>query len=56
MHLLFASFPLVFIISSFGTMAIIHAYAQASQVRPNGNNTNTNSLDIQNIVAKKFHI
>ena len=48
-------FSLMLIISSFGIMMTVDfAYGQASQVNPNSNNTDTNSLDIQNIPPKKF--
>ena len=43
--------------SSFVIMMTIQfAYGQASQVNPNGNNTDTNSLDIQHIPTKKVHV
>jgi len=38
-------------------MTTIHfAYGQASKVKPNSNNTNTNLLNIQNIPVKKVHV
>jgi pimeloyl-ACP methyl ester carboxylesterase len=50
-------FSLMLITSSSGIMMIFHfAHGQASQVNQNSNNTSTNSLDIQNIPAKKVHV
>jgi pimeloyl-ACP methyl ester carboxylesterase len=46
-------FSLMLITSSFGIVTIHFAYGQATQVNPKNN---ANSLDIQNIPAKKIHV
>ena len=49
-----AFFSLMLIASSFGIMSIQFAYGQARQV--NSDKNNANSLDVQNIPAKKVHV
>jgi pimeloyl-ACP methyl ester carboxylesterase len=43
-------------INSFTTTSIHSTYGQAIQSSPDSNNTSTNSLNIQNIPAKKVHV